>query len=330
MSRQVQGLEGLPGGRKTRKREFLERMERLVPWRELEAVIEPYYPKNKRGRPTIGLSRMLRMYFLQQWFNLSDVATEESLYDIPAFALFVGVDLSRERAPDATTLLRFRRLLETHRLTEALFERIKACLAEEGLLLKSGTVVDASIIQAPGSTKNRDKARDPEMRSTKKGNQWYFGMKVHIGADLQSGLVHSLKTTSANVADVNIGPQLLHGEETMVFADAGYQGIDKRLPDQASKPDCYVAEKRSKIDQLPEDFGIREAAKTLEQIKAKVRAWVEHPFHILKCRFGYRKVRYRGLAKNTAHLFTLFGLANLLLAERVRRGSLRFAGPTPV
>jgi len=330
MSQRILSEQQFHHKRKTRKREFLERMERLVPWQELEAVIEPYYPRNKRGRPTIGLSRMLRMYFLQQWFNLSDEATEEALYDIPAFALFVGVDLSRERAPDATTLLRFRHLLERHRLTEALFEKINRCLAEEGLLLKSGTVVDATIIQAPSSTKNRDKSRDPDMHSTKKGNQWYFGMKAHIGADLQSGLVHSLKTTAANVADVCVGPELLHGEETMVFADAGYQGLDKRLADQDGKPACYVAKKRSVIQKLPEDFGIQETAKTLERLKAKVRAWVEHPFHIVKCRFGYRKVRYRGLAKNTAHLFTLFGLANLLLADRVRCGGLRFAGPTAV
>jgi IS5 family transposase len=304
--------------RVTRKAAFLQRMETLVPWAQLEAVIEPHYPKGKRGRPPIGLARMLRLYFLQQWFALSDEGVEDALYDMPAFREFVGIDLWNEAAPDATTLLKFRRLLERHELTRQLFECVNERLHSEGLLMREGTMVDATLIDAPSSTKNADKARDAEMHQTRKGNQWYFGMKAHIGADEASGLVHSLHTTPANEADVSHTEQLLHGDEQRVWADAGYTGADKREA-VSDKPIAWqIARRRSTLQKLPEDSPLRELLKQVETLKARVRARVEHPFHILKNLFGHRKVRYKGLAKNTAQLYSLFALANLVIAARLR------------
>lgn len=313
------GLEQRGHKRTTRKAAFLQRMETLVPWAQLEAVIEPYYPTGKRGRPPIGLARMLRLYFLQQWFALSDEAVEDALYDMPAFREFVRVDLWTETAPDATTLLKFRRLLERHGLTEQLFACINAQLQSEGLLMREGTMVDATLIEAPSSTKNAARGRDPEMHQAKKGNQWYFGMKAHIGADEASGLVHTLHTTAANGADVSQIEHLLHGEEHTVWADAGYTGAAKREALQDRPLTWYIAERRSAIQKLAEGSPLRELLERVETLKAQVRARVEHPFHVIKRRFGHRKVRYKGLAKNTAQLYTLFGLANLLLAERARR-----------
>ena len=309
--------------KRTRREKFLAEMERIVPWPRLIAVIEPLYPKSGRvGRPPIGVAKMLRMYCLQQWYGLADEALEDALYDSQALRDFVGIDLSRESVPDATTLLKFRRLLEDHGLTVKLFEGINADLAECGLLLREGTMVDATIIAAPPSTKNKDKARDPEMHQTKKGNEWHFGMKAHIGADADSGLVHSLHATSANESDVAHAHAVLHGQETKAFLDAGYSGVDKR-PEVAqaqaegkirSDIEWNVALRRSTITKMAEGT-LKTLTKALERVKAQIRARVEHPFHVVKNLFHYKKVRYKGLAKNTAQLYSLFGLANLVIAK---------------
>lgn len=301
----------------TRRERFLGEMERVVPWSALLEVLEPYYPKGKRGRPPIGLERMLRVYFIQQWYGLSDEGVEDAITDSQALRRFVGIDLSREDAPDATTLLQFRRLLETHRLTEKLFSCINGQLAAQGLLLKEGTIADATILSAPSSTKNREKARDPEMHQTKKGNQYYFGMKAHIGVDSQSGLVHTVTGTAAHVADITETEKLLHGEERVVFLDAGYTGIEKRAEVKEKKVKWLVAMKRGKLKAMPEDR-LKTLTGQLERAKASVRAKVEHAFHVLKNLFHYRKVRYKGLFKNTVQLHMLFGLVNLVLVKKKR------------
>lgn len=303
--------------RVTRRERFLGEMERVVPWSALLEVLEPYYPKGKRGRPPIGLERMLRVYFIQQWYGLSDEGVEDAITDSQALRRFVGIDLSREDAPDATTLLQFRRLLETHRLTEKLFSCINGQLEAQGLLLKEGTIADATILSAPSSTKNREKARDPEMHQTKKGNQYYFGMKAHIGADSQSGLVHTVTGTAAHVADITETEKLLHGEEQVVFLDAGYTGIEKRAEVKEKKVKWLVAMKRGKLKAMPEDR-LKTLTGQLERAKASVRAKVEHAFHVLKNLFHYRKVRYKGLFKNTVQLHMLFGLVNLVLVKKKR------------
>jgi len=300
----------------TRRDRFLGEINTVTPWSALVAEIKPFYPKGEgRGRPPIGLERMLRMYIAQQCFGLSDEGTEDALYDSQAIRGFVGIDLNREAAPDATTLLKFRRLLEAHQLTEGIFTAINAHLILKGLMLKEGTVVDATIIAAPASTKNQRGERDPEMHQTKKGNQWYFGMKAHIGADAASGLTHTLVTTPANTHDVTQAHALLHGEERMAWGDAGYQGVEKREEHQHREVQWEVAMRPGKRRALP-PTEIGRVQDKLEQLKASVRAKVEHPFHIVKNIFQLKKVRYRGLAKNTAQLFTLFGLANLLIAKR--------------
>ena len=301
----------------TRREKFLTRMEALIPWTRLLAVIEPFYPKGQRGRPPIGLERMLRVYFLQQWYGLADEALEDALYDSQALQSFARIDLQAEGVPDATTLLKFRRLLETHDLCKGLFAAINADLTARGLLLREGTLVDATLIAAPSSTKNQAKQRDPEMHQTRKGNQWYFGMKAHIGADRDSKLVHTVVTTAANVADVTKTAALLHGEEQQVHADAGYTGVEKRPEIVAldRKLDWQIARKRGTIQTMAEGAA-KAAVKATEKTKASVRAFVEHPFHIVKNLFGHRKVRYRGLAKNGHQLYTLFGLANVVLGGR--------------
>lgn len=301
--------------KQTRREKFLGEMERIVPWPRLIAVIEPLYPKSGRvGRQPIGVPRMLRMYCLQQWYGLADEALEDALYDSQALREFVGIDLSRESVPDATTLLKFRRLLQDNDLTRALFDEINAHLAEQGLLMRAGTIVDATIIAAPSSTKNAEKARDPEMHQTKKGNQWHFGMKAHIGVDAESGLVHTVIGTAANVADVTQAGDLLHGQETVAFGDAGYQGVDKR--EEALGPLWHVAMKPGKRKQLNPGFKWARLLEQAEQLKASVRAKVEHPFHVIKNLFRHRKTRYKRLAKNEAQLFSLFGLANIVIARR--------------
>lgn len=301
----------------TRRERFLTRMEALISWAKLLAVIEPFYPKGERGRPPIGLERMLRVYFLQQWYGLADEALEDALYDSQALRGFARIDLASDGVPDATTLLKFRRLLETHDLCQGLFAAINADLAARGLLLREGTLVDATLIAAPPSTKNREKKRDPEMHQTRKGNQWYFGMKAHIGADRDSKLVHTLTATAANVADITQTSELLHGQEKQVHADAGYTGVEKReeIVALGRKIDWQIARKRGQIKAMKEGAE-KEALKSMEKAKASVRAFVEHPFHILKNIFRHRKVRYRGLAKNRHQLYTLFGLANVVLGGR--------------
>jgi IS5 family transposase len=292
-------------------------MERVVPWARLVAVIEPHYPKGRRGRPPIGIERMLRIYFLQQWYALGDEALEDTLYDSQAMRTFAGVDLSVEAVPDATTLLKFRHLLEEHDLTRQIFAEVSALLSERKLLMREGTIVDATIIAAPCSTKNERKERDPEMHQARKGNQWYFGMKAHIGVDAHSGLVHSVSGTAANVADIAQTHALLHGEEKEAYADAGYLGVEKReeITTQCPGVTWHVAAKRGKIKAMVEGR-LKEITQLVEKLKAQVRARVEHPFHILKNLFGHRKTRYRGIAKNTAQLHSLFALANLVIVRR--------------
>ena len=316
MQRSFSDLEYAAKKKVTRRDRFLGEIDAVTPWPALLAEVEPFYPKGEgRGRPPIGLERMLRMYIAQQCFGLSDEGTEDALYDSQAIRSFVGIDLSREAIPDATTLLKFRRLLETHQLTERIFAAINVHLAARGLMLREGTVVDATIIAAPSSTKNQDGKRDPEMHQTKKGNQWYFGMKAHIGVDAESGLTHTIVTTAAHVSDITPAHALLHGDETTVFGDAGYQGVEKREENQDREVTWHIALRPGKRRALPdsESGRLRERA---EQLKASIRAKVEHPFHFVKNVFALRKVRYRGLAKNAAQLFTLFGLANLLIAKR--------------
>lgn len=310
--------------RVTRREKFLGEMDQVVPWARLQGLIEPKYPQGGRvGRQPIGVPRMLRMYFLQQWFGLADEALEDAIYDSQAMREFVGIDLSRESVPDATTLLKFRRLLEEHKLTAALFEAINAHLSERGLLLREGTMVDATIIAAPPSTKNEDKSRDPEMHQTKKGNEWHFGMKAHIGADADSGLVHSLHATAANESDVAHAHEVLHGQEAFASLDAGYTGVAKREEivqaqlDGSIRADIqwHVAERRSVINKMAEG-PLKVLKKALERVKAQIRSKVEHPFHVVKNLFHHKKVRYKGLAKNKAQLYSLFGLANLVIAKK--------------
>lgn len=300
----------------TRRDRFLGEIDKVTPWSALVAEIEPFYPKGTgRGRPPIGVERMLRMYIAQQCFGLSDEGVEDAIYDSQAIRRFVGIDLSRESAPDATTLLKFRRLLETHHLAERIFAAINTLLAVKGLILKEGTVVDATIIAAPSSTKNQSGERDPEMHQTKKGNQWHFGMKAHIGVDAETGITHTLVTTPANANDVTQAHALLHGEEKVAFGDAGYQGVEKREENRNGEVQWEVAMRPGKRKALPKTT-IGRLTDKIEQLKASVRAKVEHPFHIVKNIFGMKKVRYKGMAKNTAQLYTLFGLANLLIAKR--------------
>ncbi|WP_349605742.1 IS5 family transposase [Cupriavidus sp. DF5525] len=320
--------------RVTRREKFLGEMDRIVPWARWTALIEPLYPTSGRvGRQPIGVERMLRMYCLQQWFSLSDEAVEDALYDSQALRQFVGVDLSQESAPDATTLLKFRRLLEKHELTAAMFDEVKAVLSERGLLMREGTMVDATLIAAPSSTKNKDKSRDPEMHQTKKGNEWHFGMKAHVGADADSGLVHSLHTTAANESDIAHTHHLLHGEESQVHLDAGYTGVERRDEIKQAQGQgtiradisWHVAAKRSKVEKMPAGRW-KDLTKAVERKKAQIRARVEHPFHVVKNLFGHKKTRYKGLAKNTAQMFSLFGLANLVIAKKPL---LAFQGSNP-
>jgi IS5 family transposase len=318
MEKQMSFAQAEYAGKKriTRKEKFLGEMDKLMPWARLGGVIEPHYPKGERGRPPVGIERMLRIYFLQQWYALGDEALEDAIYDSQAMRTFAGIDLSVEGVPDATTLLNFRHLMEKHGLTKSIFDEVGAMLEEKKLLMREGTIVDATIIAAPSSTKNRSGERDPQMHQTKKGNQWYFGMKAHVGADMESGIVHTIIGTAANVADVKCAPALLHGEEKSGYGDAGYTGVEKRMEAEGSAGAITweVAVKRGKLKAMAEGE-IKELTRRLERLKAQVRSKVEHPFHIIKNLFGYRKVRYRGLAKNTAQLHTLFALANLVLVK---------------
>jgi IS5 family transposase len=293
---------------------FLAQMDQVVPWSRLLALIEPAYPKSGNGRPPYPLATMLRVHLLQNWFGLSDPSMEEALYEIAPLRQFAHLSLTQP-IPDETTILNFRRLIETHELAPKLLEAVNAHLSRKGLLLKRGTIVDATIIAAPSSTKNADRARDPEMHQTKKGNQWHFGMKAHIGVDIDSGLVHTVTTTAANAADVTEIESLLHGKEEVVHADAGYTGADKRVPPVKRKREWHIAAKRGTVKAI-KDEALKRITEELETLKAKVRARVEHPFRVVKRQFGFMKVRFRGLAKNTAQVLTLFALANLWMARR--------------
>jgi transposase, IS5 family len=298
---------------KTRKQIFLEQMEQVVPWAELVKVIAPYYPEGKTGRPPFSLQTMLRVHFMQQWFTLSDPGMEEAFFDTPLYREFAQLE-EFGNLPDESTILRFRHRLEKHKLADEILATVNELLTSQGLLIKVGTVVDATLIAAPSSTKNKDHQRDPDMHSSKKGEQMYFGMKAHIGADADSGLVHTVRGTSGNVHDVTEGNSLLHGQEVMGFGDARYQGVDKR-PDAKQGVKWHIAMRPGKRRALNRDNAADALIDQAERLKAGIRAKVEHPFRVIKRQFGYVKVRYRGLKKNTAQLVTLFALSNLWMVR---------------
>nr|ANC68231.1 TnpA2 [Pseudomonas oleovorans] len=300
--------------KQTRKELFLIEMDRVVPWKGLISLIEPHYPKGEGGRPAYPLMAMLRVHLMQNWFGYSDPAMEEALYETTILRQFAG--LSLERIPDETTILNFRRLLEKHELAAGILGMINGYLGDRGLSLRQGTIVDATLINVPSSTKNKDGKRDPEMHQTKKGNQYYFGMKAHIGVDDESGLVHSVVGTPANVADVTQVDKFLHGDENVVCADAGYTGVEKRSEHEGRAVIWQVAARRSTYKKLGKSSPLYKAKRKVEKAKAQVRAKVEHPFRVIKRQFGYTKVRFRGLVKNTAQLVTLFALSNLWMARR--------------
>ena len=299
--------------KKTRKCEFLEQMELVVPWKALVEMITPFYPEGRTGRPPFSLEAMLRTHFMQQWFTLSDLAMEEAFFDTPIYREFAQLD-AFGRLPDESTILRFRHRLEKHKLAEKILAVVNELLVQKGLLLKAGTAVDATIIAAPSSTKNKDKKRDPEMHSSKKGNQWHFGMKAHIGVDSESGLVHTVRGTAAHVSDVTEGNSLLHGQEEEAYGDAGYQGIENR-PDAKKDVLWHIAMRPGKRAALDLENKRDALTEKIEKAKAGIRAKVEHPFRVIKRQFGFIKVRYRGLKKNTAQLVTLFALSNLWMAR---------------
>ena len=301
--------------KRTRKRQFLDEMNSVVPWPELVELVRAHAPAGKRGRPPFPVETMLRIHFLQQWFGLSDPAMEEALFDVPLYREFAGLDNGLVRLPDESTILRFRHLLEDKKLAPRILATINGLLTERGLMLRQGTMVDATLIHAPSSTKNASGERDPDMHQTKKGNQWYFGMKAHIGADAESGLVHTVRCTAANVNDVVEANGLLHGEELEVYCDAGYQGADKR-PDAKPGKRWDIAMRPGKRRALDKSTELGRLLDARERVKAQIRARVEHPFRVLKQQFGFAKVRYRGLEKNTAQVVTLFALANLWIARR--------------
>lgn len=294
----------------TRRDEFLKTMEAIVPWTALCDVIEPHYPKAGNGRPPIGLERMLRIHFLQHWFNLADLSCEEALYDSASLRRFVGIDLGREPVPDATTMLKFRRLLNDHKLGEALFAKVGQELQARGFKVNTGTIVDATIIAAPSSTKNADKARDPHMHQTRKGQQWYFGMKLHIGVDSQTGLAHSAMVTSANVHDKHPLPHLLHGNEQRVYGDSAYASQRALIESKAPRAKDFTNQ-RTKRKGL-----VDEVARGKNRNKSRIRARVEHVFGVVKRLWGFGKVRYRGLAKNATRAFTALALANIYLGRQ--------------
>ena len=305
--------------RATRKAEFLVRMESLMPWVEFCSLIEPYYPRAGNGRLPVGLERMLRMYCIANWFNLSDVACEDSLYDVPVFREFCRIDLGRERVPDATTLLHFRHLLEANNLGAALFAKVGELLLANGMKLSGGTIVDATLIAAPPSTKNKDKSRDPEMHQVKKANEWHFGMKLHIGADSKTGLVHSASVTAANVHDSHQVPNLLHGRETRLYGDSAYRGKAQRerLKEIAPKAKDFTNKRAYRNRPLTD------ADKATNRRKSSVRSKIEHPFLTLKRLWGFAKVRYRGLAKNANRAFAMLAMLNINKWGRPLTGEVR-------
>jgi len=316
MQRSFAEVDGFRKQRKVTRREaFLTEMSRVVPWRRLEGLIEPHYPTAGNGRKPYPLGVMLRIHLLQHWYGYSDLAMEDALHDIPAVRRFAGLDAGESRMPDETTILNFRHLLEAHHLAESLFAEVAALLTEQGLILREGTIVDATLIAAPPSTKNRDRERDPEMTSSKKGNQWHFGMKAHIGVDTAHGLVHTMEATSGKVSDYSMSEVLLHGDETTAHGDRGYADKSREPNRERSQdevgPRWFVPFKRRKgCDTTPEQ-------KRLNRLMSGLRSAVEHPFRVLKRQFGYTKVRYRGLFKNEQHLFSQFALVNLYLARHL-------------
>jgi len=297
-------------GRKSRRELFLDEMELVVPWSELQGLVEPHYAKAGNGRRPVGLALMLRTYFMQQWFNLSDPGVEEALYESPVLRRFVGVDLGVAAPPDETTVCRFRHLLEKHDLGGQMLEAVNLHLETKGIRIATGTIVDATIVHAPSSTKNQSGERDPAMHQTKKGKQWYFGLKAHIGVDSKQGVVHSVCTSAANVADMHMLPDLLHGEETKVWGDGGYQGQTKAIKEAAPKAQDMTC-RRTKFKNY-----VDEEARRKNTTKSRVRAKVEHVFRILKRVFGFDKVRYRGIAKNHHRLYANFALINLYLHRK--------------
>lgn len=297
----------------TRRERFLAEMNAVIPWIELGAIIAPHYPRPRRGRPPMPIDTMLRIYFLQHWFDLSDPAAEDALYDSESMRRFVGLELSEDAIPDETTILRFRHLLEQHQLTERLFDAVRGLLEAKGLLLKAGTIVDATILSAPSSTKNAAGTRDPEMKQTRKGQMWYFGMKVHVGADRQ-GLIHSLTTTDAAQSDISQLPYLLRGEETVLYGDRAYWKEEDRVLCEASGLRYRVNRRGTKTHPVSERW------RRINRARSRVRARGEHAFHVVKTLWGFAKVRYRGLAKNTTRVFAAFALANLYLV-RYRLGA---------
>jgi IS5 family transposase len=305
--------------RATRKAEFLSRMETLMPWAEFCALIEPHYPKAGNGRPPIGLERMLRMYCIANWFNLADEACEDALYDVPVFRDFCGFDLGDERIADAGTLLNFRHLLEAHDLGAAMFAKIGTLLQANGMKLSNGTIVDATLIAAPPSVKNQDKTRDPEMHQVKKGNQWHFGMKLHIGVDSASGLIHSASVTAANIHDRHEVPNLLHGNETRFYGDSAYRGKEQRERLRELAPKAKDFTNRRAYKNRP----LTDADKETNRRKSAVRSKVEHPFLTLKRLWGFAKVRYRGLEKNANRAFAMLAIINLVKWGRPLTGQVR-------
>lgn len=296
--------------RRTKRDVFLRTMDQIVPWQELCSVVEPYYPKGEGGRPPIGLERMMRMLFVQRWFNLADEACEEALYDSASLRTFVGIDLGRERVPDGTTILKFRRLLDQHQLGEALFAKVGEMLQGRGLQVGTGTIVDATIVGAPSSTKNADKKRDPQMHQTRKGKQWFFGMKLHIGVDSHTGLAHSAVVTAANVHDKHPLPDLLHGDELRVYGDSAYASQQELIAGKAPAAKDCTNQRVRKINGVADEI---EQANNRK--KSKIRARVEHVFAVIKRLWGFTKVRYRGLRKNATRAFTALALANIYMSR---------------
>ena len=304
--------------KRTRKRIFLDEMQRIIPWDILVGMIAKHAPSGANGRPPHPVAVMLRIHFMQQWFGLSDPAMEEALHDTPIYREFAHLDVGTSRIPDESTILRFRHLLEEHNLAAQMLAAVNVTLVQAGLLLKAGTAVDATLIPAPSSTKNNDGTRDAAMTSSKKGNNYHFGMKAHIGVDADSGLVHTVHATTGSASDVTQAHELLHGQESAVFADSGYRGVTKReeIKSQEHQPEWHVAMMPSKRRALDKDSPMGAVLEKLEKLKAAVRAKVEHPFQVIKCQWGYRKTRYMGLFKNTVQITMLFALSNLWMARR--------------
>lgn len=296
--------------KKTRRAIFLEEMEQVVPWAKLSGLIEPHYPKPGNGRRPKELEKMLRIYFLQQWFNLADPAVEEALYDSASLRQFAGIDLGGEPVPDETTVCKFRHLLEEYHLGEEILGTVNLHLQAKGVRITTGTIVDATIIHAPSSTKNRDQSRDPEMHQTRKGKQWYFGMKAHVGVDSKTKIIHTAVATAANVSDMAILPDLLHGEETRVWGDGAYQGQTEVIREGAPRAQDYTQRRCRYKGQI-----VDEVAWAKNRTKSKVRAKVEHVFQVMKLKFGFVKVRYRGLKKNAHRLFVTCALVNLFVSR---------------